>query len=174
MSILGAMFRLALPLFLLAMCYASLVLYVHESYPLLPTKVASHFDGQGRPNGWMSRDLCVEFTLGLSVLMPGLVIALMAGAGRIPVSFINLPHREYWLAPERRRLALAVLLQYSIWFAAINVLFITGVHWLIVQANLPNHRPHLSGTDLATVVGAFLGSTVLWLVLLVRRFSTIA
>jgi hypothetical protein len=165
--------KLMAPLFLLAICYVLFFGYVSASYGELPAKVASHFDLEGRPNGWMSRELCVGFTVGLGVLMPAFIVATMAGAGRIPVSFINLPHRDYWLAAERRKAALAILLRYSLWFASANVLFATGIHWLIVEANTSNRVPHLSGVGLAVVVGGFLACTTIWCWLLVRHFSKI-
>jgi hypothetical protein len=168
------MSKLALPLASLVICYLLLFSYVWASFDDLPAKVASHFDIQGRPNGWMSRETCVGFTLGLGLLMPALIVGMMSGAGRIPVSFINLPHRDYWLAPERRQPALAVLLHYSLWFACMNVLFVTGLHWLIVQANLAGPGPHLSGLGISLVSGGFLVGTAVWVILLLRHFSKIA
>ncbi len=53
------------------------------------------------------------------------------------MSFVNRPHRDYWLAPERHRLALGTLRQFSLWFASLNVLFVAGLHWLVVQATRP-------------------------------------
>src|SRR5277367_5148881 len=103
--------KVAIPLTALAICYILFFAYVIASYDDLPAKVASHFDIEGRPNGWMSREMCVGFTVGLGILMPALVVGMMGGAGRIPVSFINLPHRDYWLVPERRGPALAILLR---------------------------------------------------------------
>src|ERR1700722_14304625 len=167
------MTRLAIPLTVLAICYVLFFGYVIASYGDLPAKVASHFDITGRPNGWMSRETCVGFTLGLGILMPAFIVGMMAGAGRIPVSFINLPHRDYWLAPERRQAALAILLRFSLWFACMNVLFVTGLHWLIVQANLSNQPPHLSGPGIILVAGGFLAGTGVWVRLLTRHFSKI-
>jgi hypothetical protein len=165
--------KLAAPILALVICYVLFITYVIASYGELPARVASHFDIQGQPNGWMSRDSCVGFTLGLGVLMPAFIVAMMANAGRIPVSFINLPHRDYWLAPERRQAALAILLRYSLWFACLNVLFVTGIHWVIVQANLSGHGPHLQGLGITLVAGGFVGGTGVWLVLLLRHFSKI-
>ena len=167
------MTKVAIPLTALAICYVLFLGYVISSYGDLPAKVASHFDIQGQPNGWMSRETCVGFTLGLGILVPAFIVGMMAGAGRIPVSFINLPHRNYWLAPERRQAALAILLRYSLWFACMNVLFVTGLHWLIVQANLPGQEQHLSGLGIILVAGGFLAGTGIWVRLLVRHFSKI-
>ncbi len=76
------MMRWAVPLSLLALSYVLLAGYVWISYASLPAKVASHFDLGGEPNGWMSRDMCVELTLGLGVLLPGVILAMMAARGK--------------------------------------------------------------------------------------------
>jgi hypothetical protein len=165
--------KMALPLAALALCYLVLFGYVVSSYGEMPARVASHFDIAGQPNGWMSRGFCVAFTLTIGILMPAFIVGMMAGAGKIPVSFINLPHRDYWLAPERRVAALRLLRLYALWFASMNVLFVAGLHWLIVQANLPGEAPHMNGPWTALVVGAFLAATALWVVLLLRHFSKI-
>ena len=165
--------KLIFPLFALAICYVIFFAYISFSYADLPAKVASHFDIHGEPNGWMSRETCVGFTIGLGILLPALIVGMMAGAGRIPVSFINLPHRDYWLAPERRQAAMAILRRYSFWFASMNVLFVTGLHWLIVRANLPGNGPHLSSLGIALVAGGFVIGTAIWVRLLLRHFSKI-
>jgi hypothetical protein len=165
--------KLIAPLLVLAICYILFFAYVTASYGDLPAKVASHFDIHGEPNGWMKRETCVGFTLGLGILMPVFIVGMMAGAGRIPVSFINLPHRDYWLAPERCQAALAILRCYSLWFASMNVLFVTGLHWLIVQANLPGNGPHLSGPGIFVIAGGFVAGTGIWVRLLLRHFSKI-
>ena len=167
------MVKLAIPIVLLVICYAIFFAYVAGTYAELPEKVASHFDLAGHANGWMSRDGCIGFTIGLGILMPAFIVGIMAGAGKIPISFINLPHRDYWLAPERRKPALAVLLRYSLWFASLNILFVTGLHGIVVQANRPGGDTHLSGVSLGILAGGFLTGTGLWIFLLVRRFSKI-
>jgi len=170
--------RLLPPIAALTICYALFFTCVIASYRDLPAHVASHFDLSGRPNGWMSRDSCVDFTVGLGVALPAFIIAMMGNAGRIPISFINLPHRDYWLAPERRRAALSLLLRYSLWLSCLLVLFVTGLHWLIVEANRQALRPHaqaphLSGIGMTLIAGGFIIGTGIWIVLLLRHFSRI-
>jgi hypothetical protein len=166
------MSKLALPVALLAISYALFFGYVAATYGQLPPKIASHFDLYGNANGWMNRAECVGIMVAVALLVPALVISSMAGAGRIPISFINLPHRDYWLAPERRQAALAVLRTYSIWFAALNVLFVTGLQRLTVEANLRTGS-HLDMTQFAALVALYLGAAAVWTVLLLRHFSKI-
>ena len=165
--------RLIIPIAALILSYLVLFAWIAFSYDDLPVKVASHFDIFGQPNGWMSRNSCVAFTLGLGILVPALVIGMMGGAGRIPVSFINLPHRDYWMSPERRQAAVAILLRYSLWFSCLNVLFVTGLHTLIVLANWKGAAPHLSGLGITLIAGGFLIGTGFWTSSLLKHFSKI-
>lgn len=71
-------------------------------YLHLPETVAIHFDLAGQANGWSSRGAHFAMQAGLAVFLG----ALFGSGGwllrRVPDQFINIPHRDYWLAPERR------------------------------------------------------------------------
>jgi len=166
------MIKLAVPLLFLLVAYAVFFGYLAETYSELPVKVASHFDDHGKPDGWMSRAADAEILSTVAFLLPAIVIGGMGGAGRIPVSFINRPHRDYWEANDRRKTALGLLLRYGLWFAALNVLFLTGAQALIVEANTtPPHN--LDMPRLATGVIVYLVLTAIWALLLLRRFAKI-
>ena len=68
----------------------------------LPERVVSHFDGAGRANGWMSRDALLGWQLGTVLFIAALFEGIVALQPLLPAEFVNLPHRDYWLAPERR------------------------------------------------------------------------
>jgi uncharacterized membrane protein len=68
----------------------------------LPARIATHFDAQGVANGWMAPGDFFAFYAGILAFMLVVVVVLApASIGRLPASMINLPNREYWLAPER-------------------------------------------------------------------------
>ena len=165
--------RLVVPIAVLALSYALFFGCVAATYGDLPPEIASHFDFHGNPDGWMNRGVGIGVMIAVAIIVPAIVIGSMAGAGHIPVSFINLPHRDYWLAPERRQSALAALLRYSIWFAALNVLLLTGLHWLTVEANL-HGGSHLNMSNLAILLALYLVGTAVWTFLLLRHFSKIS
>jgi serine/threonine-protein kinase len=70
-------------------------------WPALPERVASHFDGAGRPDGWTSRGSFVGLMLGMTVFHAAVFLGLEQLVRRSPKRWINLPHKEEWLAPGR-------------------------------------------------------------------------
>lgn len=161
--------KLILPLSVLTACYVLLFGYATFSYGSLPSLVAAHFDIYGRPNGWMPRGGVVTFTLFLGILLPGLMISIMVFAGKLPVKLVNLPNRDYWLAPERRGKTNAILLRFSLWLASMTVLFVTYLHRLIVEANMVGGS-QINSVGIAVVTGLFLLGTMGWSIVLIRRF----
>lgn len=94
------MLRIARILFFVA-TFTALALAMRQ-HGSLPERVATHFGADGQPNGWMSRDSHTLAQAGITIFMGGLFAALALFLPRVPDRFINLPHRDHWLAPKRR------------------------------------------------------------------------
>lgn len=135
----------------------------------MPGVVASHFGGSGAANGFMPRGAYLAIMLitgvGAPLLVGWLPTALVKGDGRN----LNLPHRDYWLAPERREASIAFLRSHGQWFAAAVALFLAYVHWLVVLANRLQ-PPVLSSQAMMLGLIAFFALLALWLGMLWRRF----
>ncbi len=86
---------------LLALVAASLAQAAWQ-HARLPERVATHFDLAGQANGWMARDTHTAFHVGTVLFITGLMFGLARFLPKLPDQLINLPHREHWLAPERR------------------------------------------------------------------------
>ena len=157
------------PLALAAVLYLVLFAVLFGTVERLPDPVASHFGGGGVPDGWMGRSSYLTFTVGLAVFLPGLVIALCYALRYMPDSTINVPNREYWLAPERRAQTNAHFFRQSLWFACLAIAFVIGIHFTVVEANtqLP---PRLSMPLLLVTAGGFLIGMVLWILKLLWPF----
>ena len=82
-----------------AMICAMQLWYWHSK---LPDPVPSHFDAAGHVNGEMSLFDLYLLMIILHVVMLVLFPVLGAFLKLIPNSFINVPNKDYWLAPERR------------------------------------------------------------------------
>jgi uncharacterized membrane protein len=125
-------------------------------YPQLPDRLASHFDAAGYPNGWSSKS--AYFALQAFILLVATVCfaALPAWLQRAPTRLINLPNKDYWLAPERRAATLARLASTLTWFGCAALALTLTVTSLVIRVNLSR------GSALpAATMWALLGTFVL-------------
>jgi serine/threonine-protein kinase len=154
---------------LLAAIVAAAVVQLAWAYPQLPESVATHFDGAGRPNGWMTRDLFVAFQAGLIAVMLLSFVALPRWLSRVPTRWYSLPHRDYWLAPERRDRTLADIRRQMMWLACAIVAMIVAITQLVIEANLAS-GPVLPRTTVWILLAVFLLFSAVWTARFVLRF----
>src|ERR1700680_1866538 len=116
--------RLPRVLFLLTAVCTSI--YFSYYYPLLPKVVASHFDVHGIANGWQTKQGFFEVLAGTTALSAFLIfgIPIPTMIGIVPDQFINLPNKDYWLAPEQRAASLEFLSGWVAWFCSRGYLLI--------------------------------------------------
>jgi len=141
-------------------------------YALLPERMASHFLADGTPNGWQLKEMFF--------LLMGLVSASTAIIGflapvliaRRPASQINLPNKEYWLAPERRAATMEFIAGQMRWFACAVLFVILFGGYEAIQANLREVVRFDSQTMLVVMVG-FVVFVLVWLIGFVRHFSRV-
>lgn len=138
----------------------------------LPERVASHFDAAGLANGYMTRDDYRVFMLAFSFGLPLLVVALIGWLPRLAPNLINIPNRDYWLAPQRREAALATLDASALWLGCLLTAMAGGVHWLVIRANAV-HPPQLENGPILALLGAFVAGLVCGIVVLMQRFRKI-
>lgn len=135
----------------------------------LPPLVASHFDASGAADGFMPRGLYLALMCGMVLGVPLLVAFLPRWSMGPGGARLNIRHRAYWLAPERRDETLAFVQAHGRWFAAAIALFLAYVHWLVVRAN-GVQPPALSMPAFYAGFAAFLGAVGAWLRVLHVRF----
>lgn len=126
--------RLAQIVFFAATAVA-LVLAARE-HGTLPERVASHFGADGQPNGWMSRDGHTMAHIGIILFLVALFVGLTVALPRLPERFVNLPHRDYWLAPKRRGETFAWLGATLLWLGAFLQCFLAYAFYEVWRANL--------------------------------------
>jgi uncharacterized membrane protein len=139
-------------------------------YALVPERMASHFASDGTPNGWQLKEMFF--------LLMGLVAASTAIIGflapvlivRRPASQINLPNKEYWLAPGRRGATMEFIAGQMRWFACAVLFVILFGGYQAIQANLRSVVRFDSQTMLVVMVG-FVVFVLGWLIGFVRHFS---
>ena len=142
--------RLPKTVFVILAIFAAV--YFSYCYQQLPEVIASHFDGRGVPNGWQSRSAFFAVFAGVSVLAAVLGFGIPRLIAAMPMQLINLPNKQYWLAPERREESLKFLRLHFAWFGCALFLVIFFAFHYAVQSNLhPGAPPSISGFWLVLV-----------------------
>ena len=159
--------ELPLPFLFIVTCAA---VFVGVSGTNLPQVVASHFDTSGAANGFMPRQAYVVVMLALIVVLPAsMVFGSWRAIGK-PDARLNLPNRDYFLAPERRDETIAFIRTRLLWFGSMLLAFLCYAHWLVVRANAL--RPaQLSAPWLVAGLTIFLLATLVWLLSMLRHFK---
>ena len=131
-------------------------------YSQLPQRVASHFNAAGQPDGWMDKEtmvwLSIGFIAGMSVMWLGIGTLLKC----TPVSLINLPNKDYWLAPERRDWTFAAISADFARFGYVLCSFLLILFEMAYRANLRT-EPRLSNAVWLLLAG-FLVFSLIWTV----------
>ena len=100
----------------------------------------------------------------------GFLIPLVIVAA--PTEFINVPRKDYWLAPERREETLRFLRTRLEWFACGVLFVLLYAASQAINANLPDHVP-FGAQGMLYILAGFLLSTVAGTVHLVRHFYSV-
>jgi uncharacterized membrane protein len=115
---------------------AAAAVHVGHYYPLLPDRLATHFGVGGRPNGWMSKQDFVVFYLLTLAVTSGVLLGVSVIVRLLPPRWINLPNKDYWLAPERREQTLRSIGREVSYLGIVLGAFLIAVNHLVIRANL--------------------------------------
>jgi hypothetical protein len=135
------------------------------AWPDLPEPMASHFDGNGYPNGFQSRATFMSFIFGIQALLAVSFMLPPRLMRFIPPRLLSLPYRAYWMKPENIGEALDRYASWSVWFGFTSAALMLGVFELALQANLA--REPLNSSLMWLLVGGYLLGTLLAIVRLV-------
>jgi serine/threonine-protein kinase len=163
------MTKTIVPAALLFLAAVGFAVYVTMTLPQLPLQVATHFGLNGEPDGWMTRSGYGVFILCFGLGLPLFTSAMGFVSRFLPAWTINIPNKEYWLAPERRPLVDLYVLQHLLWMGLLELGLVGGLHHLTMVANrsVPVHMP---GRGLAIVMGTFFVLLAIWSVSLIAHF----
>ena len=134
----------------------------------LPERVATHFGANGLPNGWMSRDVFARAMVTVVLVPVALVQGIGFLLGRLPSSVINLPNRDYWLAPERRAKTLERVQMAMLEFGNAMLAFMLFVVWSIIDANKTTEAR--LGSSFSYGLFTFLAFVAVWMFFLVKPY----
>jgi serine/threonine-protein kinase len=157
-----------MPLLAAGVLVAATAARVASAWDSLPERMASHFGPGGAPDGFMPRS---EFVSVMALVGGGtvLVLTILPQLLRfIPTELINMPNRDYWLAPERRARSLARLGGWMAWFGVLTGALIAVVVELTIRANEAHTGLDMGSFTTLMVVYAVGVAVVLFM--LVRQF----
>lgn len=138
-------------------------------YPHLPLTMASHFNGDGTPNGWSSKAGYFQLEAVILLILFAALILLPRLLPLIGSDSIAIPNRRYWLAPERRGASIDFFNSRLCWFATANLLFLIFVNQLVFNANLPAEG-QLDSTSFVVAMALYFLFAIIWIIRFFRRF----
>ena len=150
--------------FLIGILIAQTVFY----YSSLPEIMASHFDGAGNPNGWMSKSFFLIIQGALLLLIICISFFLPKLINKTPHKWINLPNKDYWLVKERREETITTIAKYHEWFCISLLILFIAVNQLVFQANL--EKKPLPSAPMWVILGLFFTFVIIWLILFIGQF----
>ena len=151
---------------------ASGVIHSAIYFPHLPETMASHFGGDGLPNGWSSKTAFFQLETFIQLVLFAAFIGLPWFLRIIRAESFSIPNRQYWLSPERRAATINLLRSRLCWFAVVNLLFLIFVNQLVFTANLtPGAKLDSFCFVIALVV--FFGFVIIWISSLLLRFRNV-
>ena len=153
--------------FLALVCFAAIQGVYYDRH--LPPLLGSHFLQDGSANAWATH--AQFFTVELIVIAVAALVAFVLPriTSPLPVQLINLPHEDYWLAPERREQTLAYLQSQMAWFGCALLAFLLFAMEQVFRANLRT-PPQLNSATLVSALLAFLVVAAVLFVRMIRHF----
>jgi uncharacterized membrane protein len=159
--------RLPKLLFLVLAAYAAI--HFSSYYSQLPGVVASHFDARGVANGWQVKSAFFGTFIGVGVLAAVIGFGVPRIIAALPAQLINLPNKDFWLAPEHLAMTLEFLSTYFAWFGCAIYLILILTFDYALQSNLhPENRPDVS--RMWYILAGFGAFMIVWITRLLMRF----
>jgi len=137
-------------------------------YPQLPEIVASHFDGNGAPNGWSSKLVFFAIYFGALAVTLIVFIGLPNWSVNRKAANVNMPKKDYWFHPLRREATLEFIKIQFLWLGVAHMLLALVVVQMVIKVNLAT-QPSL-GSGIYWALAAYVVFLVLWLTRFILRF----
>jgi hypothetical protein len=138
--------------------------------PRIPEILGSHFAWGGFANGWQTKAAFFSTELAMIVLATVVAFGIPRIIAAVPVSLINLPYKEYWLAPERRENTLGYIRVWSAWFGCGLLAFLLFVMGLAFRANL-HTPPQFNNAAFVPALLAFVAFDTMLVLRLILHFA---
>jgi uncharacterized membrane protein len=162
--------KTVIPASILMFLYYLFLVCVFLSPLFLPENLATSFNFAGEPECWMSRTSYMLFVSGMGSLVIIAIAIIGLLCAYLPAKWCNVPHRDYWFAPERRVETKRYIFQQMLWFDCLLSCFLIAVHFSTIHANkiMPQHLP---GAEFFSIVSCFVAGTLIWVLMLLLHFA---
>jgi len=135
-----------------------------------PEQMAAHFNALGEPDRFTSRLEFFGFQIRTLAVATGLGLLVQVLMKILPLEWINLPNRSYWLAAEHRDATLDRLSSFAAMLFGIILLVILAGFELAVSANL--HQPVIFQAQvMVPIIVGFIIVSLVMLFWLARSFQ---
>jgi len=112
------------------------LLEIIRLWKISPEQMAAHFNIQGSPDRFVSKAEFFWFQIQTLLVMILISLPLQFLFLILPPNLINMPNRDYWLAPERRAETLERLNSFGALLFGIILLMVQAAFEISVYANL--------------------------------------
>ena len=128
--------------------------------------VAMHVNTAGEVDETASRAGAISFFGGLGVFLLVLAVAALCMVRWVPVRFLNVPHKEYWAAPERAETARQMLL----WDCAVILSMpFLALSFIPINVALLSDNPDTSGLWVVLPIAVWLLAMAAYMVWMYMR-----
>lgn len=160
-----------LPQIFLVLLLVAAVAQAAYYYPHVEKQIiAAHFTGSAAAAGvQLTRLFFAVYALVLAFGL-GLWLGFPALLKRHPEQLINIPHRAYWLEPERRAQTIVRFTDHFDWLGVATIALILLAMQIVLLTNL-SPTPHFSALGLWLPFGVYLVFMALWLARLNALFK---
>jgi len=138
-------------------------------YGDLPDSIATHFNADGEATSWMTRDQFAKFHCGFVVFMSLIFPACGWLLTLVPHKYVNVPNKEYWMAPERAKQTITGMRWDFAWMGIAVGSGIIYVDNMVMDAALRNEHG-INSADVMPVVYGMAGVAGFFLLRMMLKF----
>lgn len=128
--------RIAVARSALIVSFAANIVLAALSTAFLPATVAIHFTTGGAPNDWAPRHVSALIFIAMNAILFAAILSAPRLSFAMPARWINIPRKDFWLAPGNRARTQAKISALLDQFGAVLLLFIFIIDSLVIEANL--------------------------------------
>ncbi len=145
------------------------LLEIARLWRIAPEQMAAHFNLAGDPDRFVSKAEFFLFQIQMLFVVVLVSLPLQVLFLILPPDLINMPHREYWLAPERRTETVARLSDFGSLMFGVILLAILAAFEISVYANVQTPI-HFNAGLMGVVMAIAMSFIVLMLIRLLVSF----